>query len=208
MKEYYYLENRNQKGPFTVEEMRTQKLSGETLIWSEGMDNWQKLKDVAELFQEIKLKIIPPPPPSEIEINKTEISGHLNVTSEKVPNPAVEKIKPSQNALIFIIIWCSFHLFALLMSYSQIKIFNNHGTPSTSEFWPFVHYNNNHGELERDPNGEEYTDENTGLKERYSKPHEFDGIFVDYDWTEFAVYVGGAFLIYLLIKISSKNEIA
>ena len=34
----------------------------------------------------------------------------------------------------------------------------------------------------------------------------FNGIFYQYDWTEFAIYIGGAFVIYLLVRISNKQK--
>lgn len=31
----------------------------------------------------------------------------------------------------------------------------------------------------------------------------FNGLFVEYDWTEFAFYVGGALIVYFLVKVSN-----
>lgn len=199
MKEYFFLKGKDQNGPFTVEQLVDKGLTNETLIWTEGMENWQKLKDFSELTQILKPKSVPPPPPSDSDgkISKTEVSGQLKVTTEKIPNPSLEAIKPSKTALTWLIAWCGFHLFALLMSYSQIKIFNKYGTPQTDKFWPFVEFT--------------YTDRYF-IEDSYrsGKWHEnvyFQGIFVDYDWTEFAFYVGGAIVIFLLVRISNKpNE--
>lgn len=202
MAEYYYLKGKVQDGPFSIEDLKTKNLTSETLMWTEGMDSWQKLKDLPDILQQLKPKSTPPPPPNDLEekITKTEVSGQLKITTEKSPNPAIEAIKPSKKALTWLIVWCSFHLFALLMSYSQIKIFNNDGVPKANKFWPFVEYRYDEL-LVTDKNGLVMTWRESGDKMG------FYGIFHDYDITEFAFYVGGALIIYFLYSISkNKNE--
>lgn len=187
MKEYFYLNGKDQHGPFTIEQLADKGLTKETLIWTEGMENWQRLRDFPELVQTLQPKSVPPPPPldsDEEKVVKTEVSGQLKLTTEKRPNPTLEAIKPNRTTLTWLIVWCSFHLFALLMSYSQIKIFSD-SRPETNEFWPFVEFT--------------YTNFYTG------EPG-FSGIFYNYDWAEFALYVGGAIVIYLLTRISNKQE--
>lgn len=203
MKEYHFLLGREQYGPFTIEELSTKELTNETLIWTDGMENWQKLKDIPELVQMLKPKSVPPPPPPETDekMSKTEVSGQLKITTEKVPNAAIEAIKPNKKTLTWLVVWSAFNLFALLMSYSQIEIFNDRGKPKSDKFWPFV-------EFQRDKYGFIYSWQLEGGKS-YSdlrNAKAFNGIFVNYDWTEFAFYVGGAFLIYLLVRISNKDE--
>lgn len=57
-KYYLYLEN-EQKGPFSIEEIKNQELENDTPIWCQGMDSWKKLKDVDELKN--KKENSPPP---------------------------------------------------------------------------------------------------------------------------------------------------
>src|SRR5258705_7995333 len=38
------------------------------------------------------------------------------------------------------IIWCTFHLCALFLSYNEIRFFNATGEPKTDRFWPFVKF--------------------------------------------------------------------
>jgi hypothetical protein len=165
------------------------------------MESWNKLKDIPELAQAIKPKLVPPPPPSDTEekISKTEVSGQLKITTEKIPNPGLEAIKPNKATLTWLIVWCGFHLFALLMSYSQVEIFNDNGKPETEEFWPIVEFTTTYRENKYD---NPFSFQIVGVD--YNTY--FNGIFVDYDWTEFALYVGGAIVIYLLVLISNKDE--
>jgi hypothetical protein len=205
MKEYFFLKGKDQNGPFTVEQLADKGLTSETLIWAEGMENWQKLKDIPELAQTIKPKSVPPPPSDTHEkISKTEVSGQLKATTEKVPNLALEATKPNKTTLTWLIVWCSFHLLALLMSYSEVDIFNDSGKPQTDKFWPFVDFTH-------DVYSEEYYKRRSAggvftmlNSEMYDK--EFNGIFTNYDWSEFAFYVGGTFVIYLLVRISNKQD--
>jgi hypothetical protein len=192
-KYFFFLRGKDQYGPFSLEELVNKGLTSETLIWTEGMENWQKLKDLPGLAAAIKPKSVPPPPPFDKDetISKTEVSGQLKVTTERVPNQTLEAIKPNKATLIRLIIWCSFHLFALLMSYSRVKIFHFGGKPRTDRFWPFVKIQ------------EEMW--NTVDKKYYIQ---FNGIFYNYDWSEFSFYVCGAIVIYLLVRISNKKEVS
>lgn len=205
MKEYFYLKGKDQNGPFTVEQLADKGLTNETLIWTEGMENWQKLKDIPELVQTLKPKSVPPPPPvEEQKVSKTEVSGQLKVTTEKKLNPTIEAIKPDQKTLTWLIIWCCFHLFALLMSYSEIEIFNDNGKPMSDKFWPFVEFQSpKYGAIyqrQLDNSGKTYNE--------LRNEKVFNGLFVDYDWTEFAFYVGGAIVMFLLVRISNKRKVS
>jgi hypothetical protein len=207
MKEYFFLKGKDQNGPFTIEQLIDKELTSETLIWTEGMVDWQKLKDIPELIEVVKPKLAPPPAPddSEGKISRTEVSGKLQVTTEKSPNSTLDSIKPSKSTLTWLIVWCGFHLFALLMANSEIRIFNNAGKPHSDKFWPFVDFQSKkygafypellQRELKKGKTYQQLIDEK-----------EFDGFFVDYDWTEFAFYVGGMIVIFLIIQISNKSE--
>ena len=60
-KESYYLDEKEQKGHFTIDKLKTIGLKPETLVWADGFENWKQVKDVDEL--KIVLKKTPPPPP-------------------------------------------------------------------------------------------------------------------------------------------------
>ena len=48
-KEWYYVENNDSKGAFTLEEMKelieSNKITGSTLVWKASLKDWQKLED-------------------------------------------------------------------------------------------------------------------------------------------------------------------
>lgn len=205
MKEYFFLIGKDQNGPFTVEQLANKGLTTETLVWTEGMENWQKLKDIPELVQALKPKSVPPPPPIDNEVNipKTVFFERSKVTNEKTANVSLEKITPSRETLIWLITWCSIHLFALLMSYSQIDIFNRFSNPKSSKFWPFVEFEScsNIFDYKEIPGGGQ-------VGTFAGKNCFFNGLFVDYDWTEFVFYVGGAIIIYFLVILSDKHKVS
>ena len=101
---------------------------------------------------------------------------------------------PRKTALKWLVIWCAFHLFALVMSYSRIEIFNNDGSPETEKFWPFAIIHSFVTTSEPDYAHQIYYID----KGYYYKVFTYEGLFANYDWTEFAVYVGGAILIFVL----------
>ena len=78
MKEYFYLEGKEQRGPFVLEEIKAKGLTNETLVWFDGIENWTPLINIPEL--NIVLKKSPPKTPSdtEVEINKTEVIENQN----------------------------------------------------------------------------------------------------------------------------------
>ena len=211
MKEYFFHNGKDQNGPFTVEQLADKGLTNETLVWTVGMENWQKLKNIPELLHVLNPKSVPPPLPSldEQKIFKTEVSGQLNVTTEKVPNPVLEEIKPSKKVLKWFIAWCAFHLFALVMSYGEVGIFNS-GSQDTSEFWPFVRIIHFYEKTDYKPGGREIAwRENrifVGDLVETKKVTDFNGIFYEYDWTEFLVYVGGALFVFFFSVLFKKNQ--
>ena len=58
--EWYYVENNDSKGAFTLEEMKelieSNKITGSTLVWKASLKDWQKLAD-SELNQFTTFKI-------------------------------------------------------------------------------------------------------------------------------------------------------
>ena len=49
MMKYYYLENNEKRGPFTLSELKTKDLNNQTLVWFEGLEKWTQLQNIEEL---------------------------------------------------------------------------------------------------------------------------------------------------------------
>jgi preprotein translocase subunit SecG len=61
----YYINNGNENGgPFTIEELRSQKISTATLVWYSGMDEWKYAAKIEELKPFFKAE---PPPLKQTE---------------------------------------------------------------------------------------------------------------------------------------------
>lgn len=58
MKEYYYEEKGEQKGPVSLEELK-ERVTSDTKIWREGLKDWVEAKNLPEL--EGHLSSVPPP---------------------------------------------------------------------------------------------------------------------------------------------------
>ncbi len=86
MKHYYYADNEQQLGPFTVEELKSMRLKKSTLVWTDCMQDWT----TAESIDELKDILISEPPPlpkkiiteSTIETNQFKQTP-IPVTSTK-----------------------------------------------------------------------------------------------------------------------------
>ena len=76
MKKYYLHNDQESIGPFTKEQLKEQKITKETPVWSEDMNDWKKAGEIDEL--KIILLTIPPPiynsPKNEFENLKKEVS--------------------------------------------------------------------------------------------------------------------------------------
>jgi len=81
MKKYYIIENNEKKGPFSFEELKEFKISFNTLIWTEGLTDWTKAKNIDEL--KTILDKIPPPIPKNNE-RKINISKKVITYSKRI----------------------------------------------------------------------------------------------------------------------------
>lgn len=49
MRTYYFYSGSERKGPYTLNEIRSKDLTGDTLVWHDGIENWTKAKELDEL---------------------------------------------------------------------------------------------------------------------------------------------------------------
>jgi hypothetical protein len=120
-----------------------------------------------------------------------------------------------------IVLWILLNSFALITSYAEINNLNSKGLQRTEEVWPFVEYLNtrcefieSHESIERGRQAAERMERinsyNRAVGNNIIVPGArelegewttcFHGVFVDYDWSEFALYV----LLPLILIITNK----
>ncbi len=204
MKEYFYLEGKEIKGPLTLKEIRSLELSNSKLVWYDGIDNWTPLINVPEL--NTTLKKYPPPPPIDNQNIKSTVADKIKSQPKEHANndSPINGFKPSRKEMTWLISWSSFHLFALILS--NVQYFNKQpkihyiGEPTSKEsFWPFVKF------LQKG-----YTTLTEGEYKYYAEngllhKKDFYGLFYQYDWIEFAFYFFAGIVTYILIKFSKNS---
>ncbi len=78
MKKYYYTNGKEKLGAFSLEELKEENITQDTLIWFEELDDWEQAKDIEELKPILGLT---PPPITEVE-NKKETTEIQNKVKE------------------------------------------------------------------------------------------------------------------------------
>jgi hypothetical protein len=72
MNKYIIIVNGLQKGPFSIDELKSQAISGSTLVWNDGLENWTEARNVEALAIVLKTEAmsdyqnnnpVPVPPP-------------------------------------------------------------------------------------------------------------------------------------------------
>lgn len=79
MKNYFYIDkNGQQAGPVSEDSLKQHGVVADTLVWCEGMSEWKKANEIAEL------KYLFATPPSYKEINQTPSA--VNTNDEQCPD--------------------------------------------------------------------------------------------------------------------------
>jgi hypothetical protein len=103
MKKFYAFINEKQEGPLTIEELKTNKINRDTLIWFEGIEDWKSAKEIEEL----KVLFISSPPPINVK-NENKIPPIPVIkTNLKANIPTKKKSKIIVLSLIGILIGVS-----------------------------------------------------------------------------------------------------
>lgn len=131
MKHYYYADNDQQLGPFTVEELKSKRLKKSTLVWTDGMQDWT----TAESIDELKDILISEPPPlpkksivqptiETIQIKQTPIP----ITSSKYDLTYAKEVEATFLGVILLVVPIGLKLSGVVTfeteeSYNQARAF-------------------------------------------------------------------------------------
>ncbi len=74
MRRYYIYDGQTKKGPFNIEELKSQPLTKDTPVWYEGLQNWALARDVIELNAVFSTNGTSAPPPVPAEFKKNSKS--------------------------------------------------------------------------------------------------------------------------------------
>lgn len=91
---YYFSNNDQQFGPFTLDELKGKKITKTTLVWKEGMENWELAENVEEL-KGIAISV-PPPLPNPQNTNaksNSTIPSFSKMNSDEEPYIPFEEYK-------------------------------------------------------------------------------------------------------------------
>jgi hypothetical protein len=90
MKKYYIVKNNEQNGPFSLDEILSSDIKSNSLIWFEGMQNWERAENIDEL--KILFRSMPPPIPKvqEEKVYKVEAELTKKKKKEKLIKPETE----------------------------------------------------------------------------------------------------------------------
>jgi len=183
MTEYYYSDGNAKHGPYTFEEIQAKKLKPDTLVWHDNLPDWRRISELPEFRTGVAHPKAPPPLP---------VDGFNNSDYAARPKQVAEdtSVKSTFRRYMWLIIWCGFHILALFLSTREVKFFNSAGIPKTDKFWPFVKFTDAF-----------FTKVSDGPPEVWQTQIKFNGLFAQYDWTEFSFYVGSAVFVVLLIYV-------
>ena len=96
MSVYYLHDGKEQSGPFTIEELRLQKLNPEIRLWSEGMEKWKKVSEIEELNG----FLLASPPP----FTQSEVVPHLRTKTILPQTQKDPKRTSSRSTLVAILV--------------------------------------------------------------------------------------------------------
>jgi hypothetical protein len=113
--DFFVVINKKRLGPFNKDELKKLDINGDTLVWYEALDDWEKIKNVKPLNDELTL-----PPPIKIK--------RVNTI----------KLLKSKSA-VFIIIWAIPFLMLYLLTYIPSDKVQHSDRPESNleNFWPF-----------------------------------------------------------------------
>ncbi len=186
--EYYYSDGTTKYGPYTFEELQAKQLAPGTLVWHDNLPDWTRLVDLPEFRTRAEVPKAPPPLP----VAGSGIAARTGLR-EQDDNSFSGLLRRYR----WLLVWVCFHAIALVLSTNEVKYFNSAGTPKTDKFWPFVKFT------------EAYftkVSKEGVTPEVWQTQIKFNGLFTQYDWTEFSFYAGTALFLVVLIYVYRKTS--
>lgn len=125
MRKYFFTDGVNKFGPFSKEELRSQKIKRNTLVWYYGLDNWMAISEIGELADIISTI----PPEYKPLISKCESAIH-ELTHKTKNNNALNhfelmKSKPFRWIVgVLALFFISFILIKLGQRHSEENLYN------------------------------------------------------------------------------------
>ena len=80
MKKYFYSDGNEKNGPLSLDELKQENISKETLIWFEGLDDWKPAGDLDDMKPILELN---PPPIENLEEKQIEESLPKQESTQK-----------------------------------------------------------------------------------------------------------------------------
>jgi len=118
---YFYVKDNEPVGPLTLEELLEKDITTKTQIWTKGMEQWDLLENMPELYKALKLK--KENPPHFQKVNKTHFPKE-NTTQIKVepvtPENTLNTNKNSTKTILYLIVGVLF--IVMLGGYLFLKL--------------------------------------------------------------------------------------
>lgn len=81
MKKYFYTDGKDKFGPFSVQELKNETLTRDTLVWYYGIEDWKKLSEIDELIS--VANSFPPELPTSTHTSESNKQVELETRSSK-----------------------------------------------------------------------------------------------------------------------------
>jgi hypothetical protein len=93
--EYYIVAGSQRKGPFSLNQLRSEAIDLATLMWHKGMTNWRPAAELPEIVE--LLQSIPPPLPTQVAPKKVMVVAQSMTPNNPSPSaaPTVSHASPS-----------------------------------------------------------------------------------------------------------------
>lgn len=132
MKTFYYSENDESLGPFTIEELKTKRIKKSTLVWTDGLPDWIKAEN-AEDLNGILVSEPPPLPKREPIISSPNISVSKPtiLEQESINKFDLTYTKETEATIAGVV----FFIFPLIMQFTGALKFDNQEDYNQAKIW-------------------------------------------------------------------------